>query len=74
MLLNRCLVVGRIYLYRTRIDHHLSNLQIEAAAEEKSRNERLGADVGVLPDSDLFFIDKVLSVSINDERFSSCYW
>ena len=37
-------------------------LQVERAAEEKSRAERLGTDVDVLPDADLFFIDKVSSL------------
>lgn len=53
-----CLVVCRVDLHRIRVDSYFS-LQIEAAVEEKSRNERLGADVGILPDSELFFIDKV---------------
>lgn len=35
-------------------------MQIEVAIEEKSRHERQGTDVGVLPDSELFFIDKVI--------------
>lgn len=34
--------------------------QIEAAAEEQTRNERLGTDVVALPDAELFFIDKVV--------------
>ena len=33
--------------------------QVERAVEEHSRAERLGTDVGDLPDSQLFFIDKV---------------
>jgi hypothetical protein len=41
-------------------------MQIEVAIEEKSRHERQGTDVGVLPDSELFFIDKVIKQLISD--------
>ncbi|CAL8468446.1 g7986 [Coccomyxa elongata] len=40
---------------------NIDTAEIEAAVEAKSRNERLGADVGILPDSELFFIDKAKS-------------
>ncbi len=59
MLSNCCLVVCHFDLNHAINDHLFYGLQIEAAVEEKSRNERLGADVGILPDSELFFIDKV---------------